>query len=242
MESMTVFLYHATRDAVALWLPTVALWLPTTALWLLIAASGFAIALFPKEWYQRDDFHFTIGTHRCEGSYALFALHFWSTVAMMTLAKMTFLYHRLYALEEFAGRSGALVAVIVMQYVLRVWIKCCTPGSCPRVEAFLRRYMMSCASKLFLADEPEETRTLGDIASVDITSGSRALSGPFQARHDLPAIMRRLRQGADPNDPAEFDRRPHVMNNPALWWAAKQGHVQVAEALADAGADLGWKN
>ena len=71
----------------------------------------------------------------------------------------------------------------------------------------------------------EETRPLGEIADQD--------------EQDLPAVQRRLRQGADPNDPAEFDDAGRYA---PLWLAADQGHVQVVEVLADAGADLGWKD
>ena len=73
-----------------------------------------------------------------------------------------------------------------------------------------------------LEDEPAETRPLGEIA--------------IQDAPDLPAVQRRLRQGADPNDPAEFR-----FGWAPLYWVAARGHVQVVEALADAGADLGWK-
>ena len=72
--------------------------------------------------------------------------------------------------------------------------------------------------------EPVETRTLGEIA--------------YQPEQDLPAVQRRLRQGAKPNDPAEFGSQ-YGMYAP-LSCAAQKGHVQVVDALADAGADLSW--
>ena len=71
--------------------------------------------------------------------------------------------------------------------------------------------------------EPEETRTLGQIAAQD--------------EQDLPAIKRRLAQGAGPNDAAEYTH-----GQSPLWKAATRGHVVVVDALADAGADIGWEN
>ena len=75
--------------------------------------------------------------------------------------------------------------------------------------------------QLMLEDEAVETRTLGEIVN--------------QREPDLRAIQLRLKQGADPNDPVEF-----MGGRSPLWWGA--GHVQVVNALADAGADLGWKD
>ena len=73
-----------------------------------------------------------------------------------------------------------------------------------------------------LEPEPEpEARTLGKIVR--------------QPEQDLPAVQRRLKH-ADPNDPAEFKDDKCA----PLWRAAEQGHVEVVDALADAGADLGW--
>ena len=69
--------------------------------------------------------------------------------------------------------------------------------------------------------EPAEARTLGDIA--------------YQRKPDLPAIKRRLAQGADPNDTEEYK-----YDSAPLWFAGHRGHVEVVDALADAGADLGW--
>ena len=71
--------------------------------------------------------------------------------------------------------------------------------------------------------EMAETRSLGDIAD--------------QLRQDLPGIKRRLAQGADPNDTAEY--KDGVA---PLYRAAARGHVEMVDALADAGADLGWKH
>ena len=71
--------------------------------------------------------------------------------------------------------------------------------------------------------EPEEMRTLGEIAD--------------QEDQDLCCIKRRLAQGAGPNDAAE-----HYDGWAPLSCAAMWGHVEVVDALADAGADLGWKH
>ena len=69
----------------------------------------------------------------------------------------------------------------------------------------------------------EEARTLGQIAHQD--------------EPELPAIKRRLDQGADPNDAAEFKN-----GLAPLYMAANRGHVEEVDALADADAELGWKN
>ena len=71
--------------------------------------------------------------------------------------------------------------------------------------------------------ETKETRNLSDIA--------------YQEEPDLPAIKRRLDQGADPNDAAEFKN-----GLAPLYLAASQGHVEEVDTLADAGAGLGWKD
>ena len=71
--------------------------------------------------------------------------------------------------------------------------------------------------------ETKETRNLSDIA--------------YQEEPDLPAIKRRLDQGADPNDAAEFKN-----GLAPLYMAANRGHVEEVDALADADAELGWKN
>ena len=68
-----------------------------------------------------------------------------------------------------------------------------------------------------------DARTLGEIVG--------------QEEQDLPAIKRRLDQGASPNDAAEF------RNGVApLYLAILRDHVEVVDALADAGAKLGWKD
>ena len=68
-----------------------------------------------------------------------------------------------------------------------------------------------------------DARTLGEIVG--------------QEEQDLPAIKRRLDQGADPNDAAEFKN-----GLAPLYMAANRGHVEEVDALADADAELGWKN
>ena len=81
--------------------------------------------------------------------------------------------------------------------------------------------------------ELEETRTLGDIA--------------VREEQDLPGIERRLAQGADLNDAAEYQDGwiGSYRGVAPLWLAARNGHVEMVDALvdalADAGADLGWK-
>ena len=87
-------------------------------------------------------------------------------------------------------------------------------------------------------EQPAETRTLGQLQ----------IAGA-QERQDLPAIKRRLAQGADPNDTAEHKvYKVHkgysgvdLSWGAPLFLAAQQGHVEVVDALVDAGADLGWK-
>ena len=74
------------------------------------------------------------------------------------------------------------------------------------------------------AETELETRTLGEIVD--------------PKEQDLPAIKQRLAQGKHPNDAAEYGGYPRTA---PLFWAATQGHVEVVDALADAGADLGWK-
>ena len=76
--------------------------------------------------------------------------------------------------------------------------------------------------------DSEETRTLGEIIA-------------YPEEQDLPAVKRRLAQGADPNNHAEFEgAMAGVCPRPPLWWAASRGHDEVVHALADAGADIGW--
>jgi ankyrin repeat protein len=62
----------------------------------------------------------------------------------------------------------------------------------------------------------------------------------YQEEQGLLAVQRQLREGADPNDPAEFSTCIHFAGVAPLYCAASFGYVQVVEALADAGADLGW--
>ena len=73
--------------------------------------------------------------------------------------------------------------------------------------------------------EPKEARILSEIAS--------------QEEQDLPAIKQRLDQGANPNDAAAFDQYGLIPLH--VYVAAGRGHMEVVDALADAGAELGWK-
>lgn len=62
-----------------------------------------------------------------------------------------------------------------------------------------------------------------------------------QRKQDLPAVQRRLAQGADPNDPAESGTDTFGRGGVApLWLAAELGFDQVVDALLDAKADIGW--
>ena len=92
---------------------------------------------------------------------------------------------------------------------------------------------------------PVNAQTLGEIADPQRPWAS-SMDRRDQDQQILPAIQQRLKQGADPNDPAEFKQRyrsipSHRCPLAPLYSAAWHGLLQVADALMDAGADLGWK-
>ena len=69
--------------------------------------------------------------------------------------------------------------------------------------------------------EPEEVRTLGQLAQLGLAQG----------------IIRRLAQGADPNNEEEFQG-----GNSPLYWAARAGHHQVVRLLCERGASAAWRD